>query len=65
MFLTAYIDGEYYDLGDNIPAFNGIAELAPAESATSGIAPMRFAFGKSILPTPQLRLGKKIECVQF
>ncbi len=67
MFLTAYIDGEYYDLGDNIPAFNGIAELAPAESATSGIAPMRFALGKSLLPTatPQLRIGKKIECVQF
>ena len=66
MMLAPYINGKYYSLNGDIPAFNGIAELAPASSTTSA-TPMRFSLGKSLLPTvtPQLTLGEEIESVQF
>jgi hypothetical protein len=67
MMFAAYIDGEYYSVKGDIPAFNGFAGLEPATAKTKSSAPMAFALGKSLLPTatPQLRIGKKIECVQF
>lgn len=66
MFLTAYIGGTYYNLGENIPAFNGLAELAPA-SSTASAAPMRFSFSKGRLATKALHLtlGEKIESARF
>ena len=66
MFLTAYIGGTYYNLGENIPAFNGLAELAPA-SSTASVAPMRYSFSKGHLATKALHLtlGEKIESVRF
>jgi hypothetical protein len=66
MMFAAYVDGGYLSLKGDIPAFNGLAELAPASSTTSA-TPMRFSLGKSLLPTvtPQLTLGEEIESVQF
>ncbi len=66
MFLTAYIGGTYYNLGENIPAFNGLAELAPA-SSTASAAPMRYSFSKGRLATKALHLtlGEKIESARF
>lgn len=63
MFLTAYIGGTYYNLGENIPAFNGLAELSPASSAKA----VRYSVGKNLLPTatPQLSLGNKIGSAEF
>lgn len=34
---AAYIDGGYYSLKDDIPAFNGFAELAPAANTRTTI----------------------------
>lgn len=67
MMLTAYIGGEYYDLGDNIPSFNGIAELAPAESATRRSSVKSFSLGKSKIESIKrpLSLGKRIETERF
>ena len=67
MFLTAYVGGKYYDLGDNIPAFNGIAELAPVEGDASGATPMRFEFGKKQIfeQSRPLCLGKELEMAHF
>lgn len=55
MFLTAYINGKYYELGaDNpLPTFSGWSELAPAGTSTSSVAPK------------QLSVGKKVEIVNF
>ena len=53
MFLVAFIDNEYYSLGENIPTFTGIAELAPAGASTSSVAPK------------QLSLGRKVKVVNF
>ena len=63
MMFAAYIDGQYYTLKGDIPAFNGFAELAPASSAKA----VRYSVGKNLLPiaTPQLRLGNKIESARF
>ncbi len=58
MIFTAYIDGKYYSLKGDIPAFNGFAELAPA-SSTASVAPMRCTFHKALGTT--LRLGERIE----
>ena len=66
MFLTAKVGNSYYDLGQNIPSFNGIAELAPA-TTTSAVSSKRFAFGKTpaFEQSRALRLGRKIEVVEF
>jgi hypothetical protein len=63
MMFAAYIEGQYYSLKGDIPAFNGFAELAPASSAKA----VRYSVGKNLLPTatPQLRLGNKIESARF
>ena len=53
MFLVAFIDNEYYSLGEDIPTFTGIAELAPAGASTSSVAPK------------QLSLGRKVKVVNF
>jgi len=65
MMLTAYIGGTYYDLGDNIPSFNGIAELAPAESEST--TPMLLSFSKQGLVEKHapLSIGEKIEVIHF
>ena len=67
MMFAAYIDGKYYSLKGDIPAFNGFAGLEPATAKTKSAAPMNFSLGKSLLPTatPQLRIGKQIESVRF
>ena len=62
MMLTAYIDGEYYSLKGDIPAFNGFAELAPASTSTRATT-MRYTFHKECRTT--LRLGEKIESREF
>jgi len=53
MMLAPYINGKYYSLKGDIPAFNGISELAPADASTSSVAPK------------QLSVGKKVEVVNF
>ena len=55
MFLIAYVDGEYLEIGmDNpLPTFSGWSELAPADASTSSVAPK------------QLSVGKKVEVVNF
>ena len=58
MMFAAYIDGKYYSLKGDIPAFNGFAELAPA-SSTASVAPMRCTFHNRVCTT--LRLGERIE----
>lgn len=65
MMFAAYIEGTYYSLKGDIPAFNGLAELSPASSAKA--APMRYSVGKNLLPiaTPQLSLGNKIDSAEF
>ena len=67
MMFAAYIDGKYYSLKGDIPAFNGFAGFEPATAKTKSAAPMNFSLGKSLLPTatPQLRIGKQIESVRF
>ncbi len=67
MFLTAYVGGKYYNLGNDIPSFNGIAELAPAESTTSGAAPMLLSYGKRPIfeQSRPLCLGKELKMVRF
>ena len=68
MMLTAYIGGEYYALNiENLPSFNGIAELAPAESATRRSSVKSFSFGKSKIESIKrpLSLGKRIETERF
>ena len=66
MMFAAYIEGTYYSLKGDIPAFNGLAELAPA-SSTASVAPMRYSFSKGRLATKALHLtlGEKIESVRF
>lgn len=66
MMLAAYVGGEYYTLSEDIPSFNGVAELAPA-SATASATPLRIPFSKRGLTTPPtpLRLGKQIEVINF
>lgn len=55
MFLIAYVDGEYLEIGmDNpLPTFSGWSELAPAGASTNSAAPK------------QLSLGRKVEVVNF
>ena len=61
MMFAAYIDGQYYSLKGDIPAFNGFAELAPA--STTSAAPMRYSCAKwqCSTPLPAFRLGERIE----
>ena len=61
-----YVNGKYYTLSEDIPSFNGIAELAPT-SATASATPLRIPFSKRGLTTPPtpLRLGKQIEVINF
>ena len=63
MMFAAYIEGTYYSLKGDIPAFNGLAELSPTSSAKA----VRYSVGKNLLPTatPQLTLGNKIESAEF
>lgn len=63
MMLVAYQGGQYYTLSDEIPSFNGIAELAPAET-TASTKLMLGTSRTSALQQP-LRLGKKIETAHF
>lgn len=62
MMLTALVDGKYYDLGENIPSFNGIAELAPAESDAGTTSAMRFSIGRGRIERTQrpLSLGREL-----
>ncbi len=62
MMFAAYVDGGYLSLKGDIPAFNGLAELAPA-SSTASAAPMRLSFSKGRLATKALHLtlGDKLE----
>ena len=66
MMFAAYIDGQYYSLKGDIPAFNGFAELAPA-SSTAGVAPMRYSCAKwpILVSQPSFRLGEQIESGAF
>jgi hypothetical protein len=66
MMFAAYVDGGYLSLKGDIPAFNFLAELAPA-SSTASVAPMRFSFSKGRLATKALHLtlGEKIESARF
>lgn len=48
MMVVAYMGGKYYSLGEDIAAFNGIAELAPASNAAS-VTPQRLHFSKGNL----------------
>ena len=62
MMFAAYIDGTYYSLKGDIPAFNGFAELAPASTSTRATT-MRYTFHKGCHTT--LHLGEKIEGASF
>ena len=64
MMFAAYIDGQYYSLKGDVPAFNGVAELAPA---TTKAAPMSFSFGQKLLPTrvSRLYIDKALESTKF
>lgn len=55
MFLIAYVDGEYLEIGmgNPLPTFSGWSELAPAGTSTSSVTPN------------QLSLGRKVEVVNF
>ena len=63
MMLAPYINGTYYSLKGDIPAFNGLAELSPASSAKA----VRYSVGKGHLATKALHLtlGNKIESAEF
>jgi hypothetical protein len=62
MMVVAYMGGKYYSLGEDIAAFNGIAELAPA-SSTASVTPQRLHFSKGNLKPldSTLCLGEKID----
>lgn len=51
MFLTAYINGKYYELGaDNpLPTFSGWSELAPAGTSTNSAAPKQLSLGRKVV----------------
>lgn len=69
MFLTAEVNGTYYTIGEahkNIPAFNVMAEINPLATESAQVAaPMSYKVARKALPTPKLRLGEKIEVVNF
>lgn len=54
--------GKYYSLGEDMAAFNGIAELAPA-SSTASLEPTALHFSKGTLPAMSCRLslGERVE----
>ncbi len=62
MMVVAYMGGKYYSLGEDIAAFNGIAELAPA-SSTASVTPQRLHFSKGRLKplNSSLCLGDMID----
>lgn len=66
MMVVAYMGGKYYSLGEDIAAFNGIAELAPA-SNTASVMPIRLHYSKGKLtPLKQpLRPGELIDVYNF
>lgn len=66
MMVVAYMGGKYYSLGEDIAAFNGIAELAPA-SNTASVMPIRLHYSKGKLtPLKQpLRPGEQIDVYNF
>jgi hypothetical protein len=66
MMFAAYIDGEYYSLKGDIPAFNGIAELVPVSSKkSSSSVQMSFSKGYLRLPQPRFTLDAKLETENF
>ena len=66
MMMVALVGGEYYSMGEDIPAFNGIAELAPlTEVASISSSTIRFSKGAIKVESAPLRLGKKVEVVPF
>lgn len=54
--------GKYYSLSEDMAAFNGIAELAPA-SSTASLEPTALHFSKGTLPAMSCRLslGERVE----
>ena len=62
MMVVAYMGGKYYSLGEDIVAFNGIAELAPA-SSTASATPRLLHFSKGRLTPAKapLSLGDMID----
>ena len=62
MMVVAYMGGKYYSLSEDMAAFNGIAELAPA-SSTASLEPTALHFSKGTLPAMSCRLslGERVE----
>ena len=62
MILTAYIADNYYSIGEDVVAFNGIAELAPlAQSAGAKRSQILFGKGKLLGQPKTLKLGRRLE----
>ena len=62
MILTAYIADNYYSIGEDAVAFNGIAELAPlAQSAGAKSSQISFGKGKLLGQPKTLKLGRRLE----